>query len=72
MKAMIIKPWEPGEVGYAWLPLEENIPTPKDPEWKLTTCPECGTACWETPQYRAVRHQGVIGLCTICTLKKGI
>lgn len=57
--------------GYACLPLRANVPQ-GHPDWKLTTCPECGAECWETPLFLEVKKSGVKGLCTFCALKKGL
>lgn len=51
--------------------LEQNVPQ-GHPDWELTTCPECGAECWETPLFLEVKKSGVKGLCTFCALKKGL
>ncbi len=58
--------------GYACMPLKGNIPQGKK-GWKLTTCPECGEACWETPLLRSIKQsdQTLKALCTFCAIKKG-
>lgn len=56
--------------GFACMPLKQNVPVGHD-DWKLTTCPECGEECWETPLLQTVKEQGAIALCTVCALTKG-
>lgn len=55
--------------GYAMMPLKKNIPDGK-PNWKLTTCPECGQECWKTPLTKTALSQGAIALCTECAIRK--
>ena len=57
--------------GYAMMPMRKNIPEGRV-GWKLTTCPECGRECWETPPLPAAIRQGAIALCTECAMRKGI
>lgn len=35
--------------GILMMPLRKNVPLPRDPDWKLTICPECGRKCWDRP-----------------------
>lgn len=58
--------------GYAYMPLKGNIPQGKK-GWKLTTCPECGETCWETPLLRSIKQSDptLKALCTFCAIKKG-
>lgn len=58
--------------GYACMPLKGNIPQGKK-GWKLTTCPECGEACWETPLLQSIKQSDptLKALCTFCAIKKG-
>lgn len=39
--------------GYACMPLKKNVPEGHD-GWRLTTCPECGTECWESPLLKSI------------------
>lgn len=59
--------------GYACMPLKGNIPQGKK-GWKLTTCPECGEACWETPLLQSIKQSDptLKALCTFCALRKGV
>lgn len=54
------------------MPLKGNIPQGKK-GWKLTTCSECGEACWETPLLQSIKQSEptLKALCTFCALKKG-
>lgn len=63
------KPTEKG--GYACMPLKSNIPKGRE-DWKLVSCPECGTACWRSPLVDEAEKQGCIALCTRCALQKGV
>ena len=56
--------------GYICMPLKANIPEGRK-DWTLTTCPECGAACWRRPQQDDLEKTGCISLCTICALRKG-
>lgn len=42
--------------GYACMPLKKNVPEGHD-GWRLTTCPECGTECWESPLLKSIANQ---------------
>lgn len=71
-----ITPYQPGDKGYACLPLASNLPPEEEvkkthPDWKLVKCPSCGADCWESDLARQVKAQGVGGLCTLCALRKG-
>lgn len=56
--------------GYACMPLRANV-SPKS-SWVLTTCPECGQECYETPALRGLKsiNPRIKALCTKCALKK--
>ena len=55
------------------MPLRTNVPDPKNRDWELTRCPECGAECWRNPALaKIVETQGAKGLCTMCALKKGV
>ena len=59
--------------GILMMPLKKNVPQPKDPEWKLTTCPACGRECWERPLPAPFKQSDFDGaLCTECALKEGM
>jgi len=69
-----IKPWN-GEPGFACLPLVQNIPEPRNYNWKKMQCPNCGAECWMTPAAKVAikRSNGKLkGVCTECALKNGI
>ena len=54
------------------MPLKKNVPQPRNKDWKLVRCPECGAECWRNEQLApVVEAQGAVGLCTLCALKKG-
>lgn len=57
--------------GIACMPLLANIPE-GHADWKLTTCPVCGTQCWETPLLAVAKSQGAQAYCTMCALKAGM
>lgn len=55
-KNMNIKIWprkKNDKGGYACMPLKKNVPEGHD-GWRLTTCPECGTECWESPLLKSI------------------
>lgn len=60
----------PKDSGIICMPLRTNIPHPKN-GWKLTTCPICGNACWQTDLARQVMaaNPGSRTACTVCALK---
>ena len=59
--------------GFYCMPLRVNVPDPKNRDWELTRCPECGAECWRNPALaKIVEAQGAKGLCTMCALKKGV
>ena len=55
---------------YLCMPLKSNVPEGRE-GWTLTTCPECGAACWRHPSVGKLEKQGYIALCTKCALEKG-
>lgn len=58
--------------GFLCMPLRKNVPRPKNKTWKLTTCPECGSECWDRPLPYGFTDEMFSGkLCTMCALKKG-
>lgn len=64
-----ISPHKPGDGGILCLPLKRNVPNPKDPDWKLTTCPICGSECWESDLAReTMKAEGLKAACTACAL----
>lgn len=69
-----IWPWKPGDKGILCMPLQKNIPCPKNTDWKLVECPNCGKGCWETENYRELIKDNpeLKALCTECALKEGI
>lgn len=62
-----------GDGGILAMPLKDNIPEPKDPSWKLATCPICGAECWETDLARQAMEAepDLRAVCTVCVLKAG-
>ena len=56
--------------GILMMPLRKNVPLPRDPDWKLTICPECGRKCWDRllPEGYRVEKK----LCTECALTEGV
>ena len=56
--------------GYICMPLVRHIPKGR-PDWKRTTCPECGAACWRRPSQETLEKAGYTALCIECALKKG-
>lgn len=62
--------------GILCLPLDENLNgdvQAKHPDWKPTTCPNCGRKCWKAPEAdRLVKAEGVQLLCTKCALEAGL
>lgn len=67
-----IWPRRPDEKGgYAMMPMRKNVPVGRD-GWELTTCPECGCECWQTPLLEIVKAQGAMDLCTECAVRKGV
>lgn len=62
------KPTDRG--GYLMMPLVQNVPEPRNPTWKRTTCPVCGRECWERPLPAGVERSSFDGaLCTECALR---
>lgn len=62
-------PHKPGDGGICCMPLVRNVPTPRS-DWKETTCPRCGSPCWESDQARSVKQsEGLQCLCTECALR---
>lgn len=56
--------------GYLMMPLRKNVPNPKDNTWKLVTCPECGSECWDRPLPEGFEENMFDGkMCTMCALK---
>lgn len=56
--------------GYLCMPLKENVPHPKNKNWKLTTCKGCGRECWDVPYPKDMYFDGK--LCTGCAIRKGL
>lgn len=81
LKAMIpseglevsVTPHKVGDGGILAMPLKDNTPEPKDPSWKLTTCPICGAECWESGLARQAMEAepDLRAVCTVCALKAG-
>lgn len=58
--------------GYLAMPLRKNVPHPRNPEWELTECQECGRGCWKMPLPAGFTRDMFSGeLCTECALRKG-
>ena len=56
------------------MPMQKNVPEPKDRTWQLTTCPRCGQPCWDNPIGKSVLEDLEVetrSLCTECALKEG-
>lgn len=56
--------------GILMMPLRKNVPLPRDPDWKLTICPECGRKCWDRPLTEGYRVRKK--LCTECALQESM
>jgi len=69
-----ITPHKPGDGGILTLPLRSNIPSPKNKDWKLITCPVCGSECWESDLTRQAltAEPNLRAACTSCALKQGL
>jgi hypothetical protein len=69
---MKIAPRRPGDRGgIICMPLKENVLLPLSSDWKITTCPECGSKCWEMPLPDGYTDDMFEGkLCTKCALRK--
>lgn len=54
--------------GIKVMPLQADVPLPREPEWELTICLECGRPCWdwELPPGVAVRKK----MCSACAGKE--
>ncbi len=53
--------------GIMVMPLRKNVPLPKEPDWKLEICMECGQECWDSrlpPGHTAERK-----MCEECAMK---
>jgi len=58
-------------IGYMMMPLVKNVPHPASNDWKRTTCPQCGAACWDRVQINKEVEKLFCGkLCTKCALSK--
>lgn len=58
------------ETMYLCMPLVNNIPVPRNKNWKLTTCDICGRECWETEEARSMlKCKNIVKSCTMCALK---
>lgn len=56
--------------GYLMLPLIKNIPYPANDTWKKSTCPKCGSECWDRqlpPGFTEDMFSGK--MCTECALR---
>lgn len=64
-----ITPHRPGDGGILAMPMKKNIPVGRE-DWKLTTCPICGTECWESDLSREVQKMepDLMVACTECAL----
>ncbi|MCO1599772.1 alanine racemase [Desulfosporosinus nitroreducens] len=60
-----------GDGGIACMPLKKNIPDASHmPDWKLVSCPVCGSECWESELLRqVVMEEGCTAACTECALR---
>jgi len=69
-----ITPHKPGDGGILAMPLRSNIPDPQRGDWKLTTCPICGSECWESDLHRETlkAEPDLRAACTMCALKAGL
>ena len=71
---LTITPWR-GDPGYLCLPLVKNIPSPRNHNWKMIRCPNCGADCWMNPAAKVAikRSKGKLkGVCTECALRAGV
>ena len=71
MDSIKVWPWHPGDNGRICMPMEKNVPTPKNSGWQLVQCPVCGGGCWEDDLTRQLVAQGLEAACTECALKGG-
>ena len=56
------------------MPLKKNVPHPREVDWKLKICPECGRECWyQTTNAKLVLqvNPDMRFVCTECALKAG-
>lgn len=61
-----------GRLGIACMPLIKNVPEPNNKQWVKTICPVCGRECWETPQLKWAKQDGIANeaACTECALSR--
>ena len=69
-----IEPYKRGGGGIVAMPLQRNIPQPRNNKWKKATCPICGEPCWETELHRQTLTSDptLSAACTLCALKSGL
>lgn len=78
-KFRVVRPlggFGPRFVGNITMPLRDNVPDPgpSHKDWRLRTCPICGTECWESDLARQALAQnpGLRAACTECALRGGL
>lgn len=71
---VVVTPHKVGDGGILAMPLKANIPNPQRDDWKLVTCPICGSECRETGLARQamVAEPELRAACTACAMKAGI
>lgn len=69
-----VTPHKVGDGGILAMPLKANIPNPQRDDWKLTTCPVCGSECWQTDLAREAlaAEPELTAACTACALRAGL
>ena len=59
--------------GILMMPLRINVPLPKEPNWKLTICLQCGRECWDRPLPEGSIAEMFSGkLCTECAIRASL
>lgn len=68
-----ITPHQISDGGILALPMKANVPDPGHEDWKLVTCPICGSECWESDLARQAlaAEPDLRAACTACALKGG-
>jgi len=69
-----ISPWKPGDSGFLCMPMQKNVPTPMQKDWKLVECPKCEKGCWESDLHRELVKENpeLKAACTECALRAGV
>ncbi len=71
-----IDPHKKGDGGLLCMPLVSNLPDANKiyDDWKKTSCPVCGSDCWESDTHRRILEleKDLKAVCTKCALKAGM